>query len=55
MKHHEANCDLGDKCKCEDLECYSCGTTYDLIHDGDGDVICCDCHFEKETEEINQP
>lgn len=39
----------------EDCGCRECGCTMDLVHDDDGDLICCDCLFEEETNEINQP
>ena len=35
--------------------CRSCGCTQDLVHDDDGETVCCDCLFEEETYEINQP
>lgn len=35
--------------------CRECGCTMDLVHDDDGDIICCDCLFEEETNDINQP
>lgn len=35
--------------------CRVCGCTMDLVHDDDGDLICCDCMFEEETHDINQP
>lgn len=35
--------------------CCECGCHEDLVHDDDGDTICCDCLFERETEEMNQP
>ena len=34
--------------------CRSCGCNADLVHD-DGELVCCDCMFEEETHEINQP
>jgi hypothetical protein len=42
---------------CGDNEptCRECGCSEDLVYDDDGDTICCDCLFEHESEEANQP
>ena len=39
----------------DDACCRSCGCTQDLVHDDDGELVCCDCLFEEETYDINQP
>ena len=39
----------------DDPTCRSCGCNSDLVHDDDGELVCCDCMFEEETYEINQP
>jgi len=35
--------------------CRECGCTDDLVHDDDGDTVCCDCLFEEESYDANQP
>ena len=39
----------------EKPECSECGCNADLVYDDDGYVVCCDCLFERESEEANQP
>ena len=35
--------------------CESCGCNVDLVFDDDGRRVCCDCLFEEETYDANQP
>jgi hypothetical protein len=36
-------------------KCDECGCASDLIYDDSGNILCTDCVFEKETNDINQP
>jgi hypothetical protein len=39
----------------EKIVCAVCGDDRDVVFDDDGTPICCDCLFENETYDINQP
>jgi len=39
----------------EEETCRSCGCAEDLVFDDDGCLVCCDCLFEEESYNANQP
>ena len=43
-------CDGEDKPRCR-----VCDGEHDLVFDDDGETVCCDCLFEEETYDANQP